>query len=63
MDINDYCYLLLIGVLGVKVKIMLDCDPTGRSGPKNPLPDVVTIMVSTLVVLTHTYVNRERWLT
>ncbi|KAI8050215.1 40S ribosomal protein S3 [Syncephalis plumigaleata] len=36
--------MLRQGVLGVKVKIMLDCDPTGRSGPKNPLPDVVTIM-------------------
>ncbi|KAI9591086.1 40S ribosomal protein S3 [Syncephalis fuscata] len=36
--------MLRQGVLGVKVKIMLDCDPTGRSGPKTPLPDVVTIM-------------------
>ncbi|OMJ14829.1 40S ribosomal protein S3-1 [Smittium culicis] len=32
------------GVLGIKVKIMLDWDPTGRIGPKNPLPDMVTIM-------------------
>ncbi|KAG0331785.1 40S ribosomal protein S3 [Podila horticola] len=32
------------GVLGVKVKIMLPWDPTGKMGPKNPLPDMVTIM-------------------
>ncbi|KAJ2065786.1 40S ribosomal protein S3 [Coemansia sp. S146] len=32
------------GVLGIKVKIMLDWDPTGRQGPKNPLPDLVTIL-------------------
>ncbi|KAJ2306588.1 40S ribosomal protein S3 [Coemansia sp. RSA 2704] len=32
------------GVLGIKVKIMLDSDPTGRLGPKNPLPDIVTIL-------------------
>lgn len=31
------------GVLGVKVSIMLPHDPTGKEGPKNPLPDVVTI--------------------
>ncbi|KAJ1966334.1 40S ribosomal protein S3 [Dispira parvispora] len=32
------------GVLGIKVKIMLDWDPTGRLGPKKPLPDMVTIL-------------------
>ncbi|KAJ2705436.1 40S ribosomal protein S3 [Coemansia sp. IMI 203386] len=32
------------GVLGIKVKIMLDWDPTGRLGPKKPLPDLVTIL-------------------
>ncbi|KAI9469200.1 40S ribosomal protein S3 [Coemansia sp. RSA 990] len=32
------------GVLGIKVKIMLDSDPTGRLGPKAPLPDIVTIL-------------------
>jgi small subunit ribosomal protein S3e len=36
--------LMRQGVLGVKVKIMLDWDPTGRIGPKTPLPDMVTIM-------------------
>ncbi|KAJ2757692.1 40S ribosomal protein S3, partial [Coemansia nantahalensis] len=32
------------GVLGIKVKIMLDTDPTGRMGPKTQLPDIVTIL-------------------
>jgi small subunit ribosomal protein S3e len=32
------------GVLGIKVKIMLDNDPTGRNGPKQTLPDIVTIL-------------------
>lgn len=35
--------LLRQGVLGVKVKIMLPYDPTGRTGPKKPLPDQVLI--------------------
>ncbi|KAI9022316.1 40S ribosomal protein S3 [Phycomyces nitens] len=36
--------MLRQGVLGIKVKIMLDSDPTGRNGPKNTLPDIVTIL-------------------
>ncbi|KAJ3211596.1 40S ribosomal protein S3 [Clydaea vesicula] len=32
------------GVLGVKVKIMLESDPSGKAGPKKPLPDNVTIL-------------------
>ena len=36
--------LLRQGVLGISVKIQKDYDPTGRSGPKTPLPDVVTVM-------------------
>jgi ribosomal protein uS3 len=36
--------LLRQGVLGIKVKIMKDWDPTGRIGPKIPLPDVVKVM-------------------
>ena len=31
------------GVLGIKVKVMLDWDPKGINGPKTPLPDVVSI--------------------
>jgi small subunit ribosomal protein S3e len=47
-DFVDYAVrhvLLRQGVLGIKVKIMLDSDPTGRAGPKKPLPDSVTILV------------------
>ncbi|KAG0167805.1 40S ribosomal protein S3 [Apophysomyces sp. BC1034] len=36
--------LLRQGVLGIKVKIMLDSDPQGRNGPKATLPDIVTIL-------------------
>ncbi|KAJ0799907.1 putative ribosomal protein S3 [Helianthus annuus] len=32
------------GVLGIKVKIMLDWDPTGKLGPKTPLPDNVVVI-------------------
>ncbi|KAL8498487.1 hypothetical protein ACS0TY_021712 [Phlomoides rotata] len=35
--------LLRQGVLGIKVKIMLDWDPKGKQGPITPLPDIVTI--------------------
>ena len=35
--------MLRQGVIGVKVKIMLDWDPTGKTGPKKPLPDMVTV--------------------
>merc|ERR1712157_515983 len=43
--VNDYVdtacrhVLLRQGVLGIKVKIMLPFDPTGKTGPKKPLPD------------------------
>ncbi|KAJ3191089.1 40S ribosomal protein S3 [Irineochytrium annulatum] len=36
--------LMRQGMLGIKVKIMLDTDPTGKAGPKKPLPDNVTIL-------------------
>jgi len=35
--------LLRQGVLGIKVSIMKEWDPTGRNGPKMPLPDVVKV--------------------
>ncbi|KAL7167817.1 hypothetical protein ACSBR2_038298 [Camellia fascicularis] len=35
--------LLKQGVLGIKVKIMLDWDPKGKQGLVTPLPDLVTI--------------------
>jgi small subunit ribosomal protein S3e len=47
---NDYLdqavrhVLLKQGVLGIKVKIMLDHDPTGKLGPRKPLPDQVIIV-------------------
>ncbi|KAH8924932.1 ribosomal protein S3 [Atractiella rhizophila] len=36
--------LLRQGVLGIKVKIMKPWDPEGKTGPKRPLPDMVTIV-------------------
>ncbi|KAI8586887.1 ribosomal protein S3 [Geranomyces variabilis] len=36
--------LLRQGVLGIRVKIMLEWDPSGKTGPKKPLPDQVTIL-------------------
>merc|ERR1711956_174879 len=47
---NDYvdtaCRHVLLRqcVLGIKVKIMLPWDPTGKMGPKKPLPDHVSIV-------------------
>lgn len=35
--------MLRQGVLGVKVKIMLDYDPEGKKGPSVMLPDVITV--------------------
>uniref|UniRef100_A0A0A9YUM5 40S ribosomal protein S3 n=2 Tax=Lygus hesperus TaxID=30085 RepID=A0A0A9YUM5_LYGHE len=37
--------LLRQGVLGIKVKIMLPWDVTGKNGPKNPLPDHVSVLL------------------
>ncbi|RUS82012.1 hypothetical protein EGW08_010239 [Elysia chlorotica] len=48
--LNDYVdtavrhVLLRQGVLGIKVKIMLPWDPTGKTGPRRPLPDHVSIV-------------------
>ncbi|CAL8123589.1 unnamed protein product [Orchesella dallaii] len=36
--------LLRQGVLGIKVKIMLPWDPTGKAGPKKPLPDHISVL-------------------
>ena len=36
--------LLRQGVLGIKVTIMKEWDPTGRQGPKTPLPDIVRVI-------------------
>lgn len=49
-NINIFFFLNLrllfynfIGVLGIKVKIMLPWDQTGKLGPKKPLPDNVSV--------------------
>uniref|UniRef100_A0A4W5QLT1 Ribosomal protein S3 n=1 Tax=Hucho hucho TaxID=62062 RepID=A0A4W5QLT1_9TELE len=39
-----YAFLSVSGVLGIKVKIMLPWDPSGKIGPKKPLPDHVSIV-------------------
>lgn len=36
--------MLRQGIIGVRVKIMLPCDPTGQYGPSKPLPDDVIII-------------------
>ena len=38
------CYDHIVGVLGIKVKIMLPWDPSGKIGPRRPLPDHVSIV-------------------
>lgn len=46
-DYVDTAYrhvLLRQGVLGIKVMIMLPHDPNGKTGPRKPLPDVVTVL-------------------
>ena len=44
--LTQYFYVLCVfaGVLGIKVKIMLPWDQTGKIGPKKPLPDNVSIV-------------------
>ena len=45
-DYIDYAVrhvLMRQGVLGIKIKIMMEWDPTGKVGPKKPLPDLVSI--------------------
>jgi len=46
-DYVDYAVrhvMLRQGVIGIKVKIMREHDPTGKLGPKNPLPDHIVIL-------------------
>ncbi|GJZ87073.1 40S ribosomal protein S3-1-like protein, partial [Tanacetum coccineum] len=45
--------LLRQGVLGIKVKIMLNWDPTSKVGPKTPLPDNVVIHMPKDDVVVH----------
>jgi len=43
VDVAIRHVLLKQGVLGIKVAIMLSWDPTGKLGPKKPLPDVIEV--------------------
>lgn len=48
------------GVLGIKVKIMLPWDPTGKIGPKKPLPDHVSIVEPKEEVMPTTPVSEQK---
>ncbi|RAM39443.1 hypothetical protein DOZ52_29235 [Enterobacter hormaechei] len=52
--------LLRQGVLGIKVKIMLPWDPSGKIGPKKPLPDHVSIVEPKEEVLPTTPVSEQK---
>merc|ERR1712241_585274 len=43
LDVSVRHVMLRQGVLGLRVKIMLDWDPSGKMGPKDPLPAVVKV--------------------
>uniref|UniRef100_A0A2K6L6Z2 KH type-2 domain-containing protein n=2 Tax=Rhinopithecus TaxID=542827 RepID=A0A2K6L6Z2_RHIBE len=48
------------GVLGIKVKIMLPWDPTGKTGPKKPLPDHVSIVEPKDEILPTTPISEQK---
>uniref|UniRef100_A0A2K5E453 KH type-2 domain-containing protein n=1 Tax=Aotus nancymaae TaxID=37293 RepID=A0A2K5E453_AOTNA len=52
--------LLRQGVLGIKVKTMLPWDPTGKTGPKKPLPDHVSIMEPKDEILLTTPISEQK---
>uniref|UniRef100_A0A2K6L6Y2 Small ribosomal subunit protein uS3 n=1 Tax=Rhinopithecus bieti TaxID=61621 RepID=A0A2K6L6Y2_RHIBE len=52
--------LLRQGVLGIKVKIMLPWDPTGKTGPKKPLPDHVSIVEPKDEILPTTPISEQK---
>ncbi|KAL4841831.1 hypothetical protein H8958_016423 [Nasalis larvatus] len=52
--------LLRQGVLGIKVKIMLPWDPTGKTGPKKPLPDHVSIVEHKDEILPTTPISEQK---
>ena len=43
MSVSWQIYVLYFLSLAVQVRIMKDWDPSGKQGPKIPLPDVVTV--------------------
>uniref|UniRef100_A0A2K5Q4H6 Ribosomal protein S3 C-terminal domain-containing protein n=1 Tax=Cebus imitator TaxID=2715852 RepID=A0A2K5Q4H6_CEBIM len=55
------CHVLLRqGVLGIKVKTMLPWDPTGKTGPKKPLSDHVSIMEPKDEILLTTPISEQK---
>lgn len=52
--------LLRQGVLGIKVKIMLPWDPSGKIGPKKPLPDHVSIVEPKDEILPTTPISEQK---
>lgn len=52
--------LLFAGVLGIKVKIMLPWDPSGKIGPKKPLPDHVSIVEPKEEILPTTPISEQK---
>ncbi|XP_053313872.1 40S ribosomal protein S3-B-like [Spea bombifrons] len=48
------------GVLGIKVKIMLPWDPSGKIGPKKPLPDHVGIVEPKEEILPTTPISEQK---
>uniref|UniRef100_A0A2K6MEV2 Small ribosomal subunit protein uS3 n=1 Tax=Rhinopithecus bieti TaxID=61621 RepID=A0A2K6MEV2_RHIBE len=55
------CHVLLRqGVLGIKVKIMLPWDPTGKTGPKKPLPDHMSILEPKDEILLTTHISEQK---
>lgn len=51
---------LFAGVLGIKVKIMLPWDPSGKIGPKKPLPDHVSIVEPKEEILPTTPISEQK---
>ncbi|TEA31584.1 hypothetical protein DBR06_SOUSAS7710016, partial [Sousa chinensis] len=48
------------GVLGTKVNITLPWDPTGKTGPKKPLPDQIRIVEPKDEVLPTTCTSEQK---
>ncbi|EGW12824.1 40S ribosomal protein S3 [Cricetulus griseus] len=52
--------LLRQGVLGIKVKVMLPWDPSGKIGPKKPLPDHVSTVEPKDEILPNTPISEQK---
>lgn len=48
------------GVLGIKVKVMLPWDPSGKIGLKKPLPDLVSIVEPPNEITPTTPISEEK---